>query len=75
MSIKLDDQGCGPGCHQTPIVEVRLSDVTLRDLIVEATRLRHGAKSETDAVSLIGLLEITFPYCSAGLDASRCPRG
>ena len=54
MTIKLDDQGRGPGRYQTLIIEVRLHDVTLRDLVVEATGLRHGVKSEIDAVSLIG---------------------
>lgn len=43
MTIKVDDEGRGPGCYPTLIVEVRLYGKVLRDLIVEAIRLTHGS--------------------------------
>lgn len=35
-AIKVDDQSCGPRCHPTPIIKIRLDDVVLRDMIAEA---------------------------------------
>lgn len=42
MTIKVDDQSCGPWCDPTLIIKVRLDGVILRDMIAESIYIYGG---------------------------------
>lgn len=66
MTIKVDDQACGPWCHPTSIVEVRSGGVVLRDLIAEAIWLIGGGKVRKQFIGEAGACAVNHLPMLAG---------